>query len=120
VKQQCNAGRNVVHGDATDSDFWSKLKTGTTLELIVLAMPNHRSNIYAAQQIVGSVLSCKIVAIAKFESEVEELAAMGVPSFNIYSEAGSSLAKHAMDTLQDRVRASFVVEKHRLFGLELD
>jgi predicted Kef-type K+ transport protein len=104
VKQQCNAGRNVVHGDATDSDFWSKLKTGTTLELIVLAMPNHRSNIYAAQQIVGSVLSCKIVAIAKFESEVEELAALGVPSFNIYSEAGSSLAKHAMDTLQDRVR----------------
>jgi Kef-type K+ transport system membrane component KefB len=105
VKQQCDAGRNVVYGDATDSDFWSKLKTGTTLELIILAMPNHRSNIYAAHQIVGSALSCKIVAIAKFESEVEELAALGVPSFNIYSEAGSSLARHALDALQDRVRA---------------
>jgi predicted Kef-type K+ transport protein len=103
VKQQCNSGRNVVHGDATDSDFWSKLKTGTTLELIVLAMPNHRSNIYAAQQIVGSDLSCKVVAIAKFASEVDELAALDVPSFNIYSEAGSSLARHALDAVQDRV-----------------
>jgi threonine dehydrogenase-like Zn-dependent dehydrogenase len=77
VKQQCDAGRNVVYGYATDSDFWSKLKTGTTLELIVLAMPNHRSNIYAAQQIVVNDLSCKVVAIAKFASEVEELAALG-------------------------------------------
>jgi hypothetical protein len=92
-----------VHGDATDSDFWSKLKTGTTLELIVLAMPNHRSNIYAAQQIVASDLSCKVVAIAKFASEVDELAALDVPSFNIYSEAGSSLARHALDAVQDRV-----------------
>ncbi len=105
VKQQREAGRNVVHGDATDTDFWSKLKTGTTLELIVLAMPNHRSNIYAAQQIVRSNLSCKVVAIAKFESEVDELGALGVPSFNIYSEAGSSLARHALDAVEDRVRA---------------
>lgn len=94
-----------MYGDATDSDFWSKLKTGKTLELIVLAMPNHRSNIYVAQQIVGIELSCKVVTIAKYASEVDELTAFGVPSFNIYSEAGSSLARHALDAVQDRIRA---------------
>jgi hypothetical protein len=93
-----------VQGDATDSDFWSKLKAGTTLELIVLAMPNHRSNIYAAQQIAASGLVCKVVAIAKYSSEVHELNALGVPSFNIYSEAGSSLASHALDVLQEHTR----------------
>ena len=105
VTQQREAGRNVVYGDATDTDFWSKLKAGSTLELIVLAMPNHRSNIYAAQQIASSGLTSKVVAIAKFASEVDELAALGVPSFNIYSEAGASLATHALDALEDRVRA---------------
>ncbi|MFY9138045.1 cation:proton antiporter [Zwartia sp.] len=104
VRQQREYGRNVVQGDATDSDFWSKLKAGTTLELIVLAMPNHRSNIYAAQQITASGLVCKVVAIAKYASEVQELKALGVPAFNIYSEAGSSLASHALDVLQDRTQ----------------
>lgn len=104
VKQQREAGRNVVYGDATDTDFWNKLKVGSTLELIVLAMPNHRSNIYAAQQIAMSSLTSKVVAIAKFKSEVDELAALGVPSFNIYSEAGSALATHALDALEDRAR----------------
>lgn len=104
VKQQREAGRNVVYGDATDTDFWNKLKAGSTLELIVLAMPNHRSNIYAAQQIAMSSLTSKVVAIAKFKSEVDELAALGVPSFNIYSEAGSALATHALDALEDRAR----------------
>ena len=91
----------MVYGDATDTDFWSKLKAGSTLELIVLAMPNHRSNIYAAQQIASSGLVSKVVAIAKFPNEVDVLAALGVPSFNIYSEAGSSLARHALDALED-------------------
>lgn len=102
VKQQRELGRYVVHGDATDSDFWGKLKAGTTLELIVLAMPNHRSNIYAAQQITASGLVCSVVAIAKYSSEVNELAELGVPAFNIYSEAGSSLANHALEVLQNR------------------
>jgi len=99
VKQQREAGRQVVAGDATDTDFWSKLRTGTTLELIVLAMPNHRSNIYAAQQIASNGIVTKVVAIAKFPNEVEELKALGIPSFNIYSEAGESLARHALESI---------------------
>lgn len=96
VDAQRAQGRRVMLGDADDTDFWSKLKTGDTIDLVVLAMPNHGSNVYAAQQIRNLAIDCKVVAVAKFPSEVEELEALDVPAFNMYSEAGSSLARHAL------------------------
>lgn len=96
VDVQREQGRHVLHGDADDTDFWNKLKAGNTIELVVLAMPNHGSNIYAAQQIRNLSIKCKVVAIAKFPAEVQELEALDVPAFNMYSEAGSSLARHAL------------------------
>ena len=91
------AGRNVKVGDATDTDFWNTIKASNTQELMVLAMPSHHSNVYAAQQIRKAGLTCQVVAIAKFAEEVEELKALNVPSFNMYSEAGLGLARHALD-----------------------
>lgn len=102
---QQSKGRNVLVGDATDTDFWSKLRLSTAKELIVLAMPSHNSNVFAAQQIRSVGIDCQVVAIAKFHEEVEELAALDVPSFNMYSEAGTSLARHAIETLLTRGHA---------------
>jgi predicted Kef-type K+ transport protein len=93
------AGRNVKVGDATDTDFWNSIKAANSKELIVLAMPSHHSNVYAAQQIRNAGLGSHVVAIAKFAEEVEELDALGVPSFNMYSEAGSGLARHALQAM---------------------
>lgn len=89
-------GRQVKEGDATDTDFWNMIKVDNSKDLIVLAMPTHNSNIYAAQQIRKAGLTCKVVAIAKFAEEVQELAELDVPSFNMYSEAGAGLARHAL------------------------
>jgi Trk K+ transport system NAD-binding subunit len=93
------AGRNVKVGDATDTDFWNSIKAANGKELIVLAMPSHHSNVYAAQQIRNAGLGSHVVAIAKFAEEVDELDALGVPSFNMYSEAGSGLARHALQAM---------------------
>ena len=93
------AGRNVKVGDATDTDFWNTIKESNGKVLIVLAMPSHHSNVYAAQQIRNAGLTCHVVAIAKFGEEVHELDALGVPSFNMYSEAGSGLARHALQAM---------------------
>jgi Trk K+ transport system NAD-binding subunit len=93
------AGRNVKVGDATDTDFWNTIKVSNTKDLIVLAMPSHHSNVYAAHQIRNAGLTCQVVAIAKFGEEVEELKALDVPSFNMYSEAGLGLARHALDAM---------------------
>jgi hypothetical protein len=93
------AGRNVKVGDATDTDFWNTIKVANSKDLIVLAMPSHNSNVYAAHQIRNAGLNCQVVAIAKFGEEVKELKELNVPSFNMYSEAGLGLARHALDAM---------------------
>lgn len=100
VDEQRAQGRNVLLGDATDSDFWLKLSAGRDMELIVLAMPNHHNNVYAAHQIRNVGLNGRLVAIAKYDAEVRELAELNVPSFNMYSEAGAGLARRAQEELK--------------------
>jgi len=97
--EQRARGRNVVVGDATDTDFWAKIRIGNTIELIVLAMPSHHSNLVAAHQIRNVGIKCSVVAIAQFQDDVAELAEFGITSFNMYSEAGSGLARHALQVL---------------------
>jgi predicted Kef-type K+ transport protein len=89
-------GRNVLMGDATDTDFWTSLKAGRHLKLLVLAMPQHHSNLYAAHQIRNGGLDCLVVAVARYPEEVEELEALGVQAFNMYSQAGVGLARCAL------------------------
>ena len=90
-------GLNVKVADATDTDFWDMVKINAPVEeIILLAMPNHHNNISAAKRIKASGLTCNVVAIAKHENEVEELCNLGVPSFNLYREAGEGLGREAM------------------------
>ena len=93
-------GFNVEVADATDTDFWNMVHLSKPdEEMILLAMPNHMSNVYAAERIKASGLNCKIVAIAKHESEVKDLTNMGIPSFNLYREAGEGLAREALNVI---------------------
>ena len=94
------AGFNVAIADATDTDFWNMVHLSEPVEeMIVLAMPNHHSNLYAAERIQASGLDCKVVAIAKHESEVQELSKLGIASFNLYQEAGEGLGREALDAM---------------------
>jgi len=88
-------GRRVILGDACDTEFWLKLKGDIHLELMVLAMPNHQGNMYAARQIRNLGFTCQVSAIARRPEEVEELQELGVCAvFNMYEEAGAGLASH--------------------------
>lgn len=89
-------GRNVMVGDATDTDFWTKIRHNSPPELVVLAMPSHHGNVYAAHQLRNLNFHCKVAAIAKFPEEVEELQSLGVVVFNMYEQAGAGLARHAI------------------------
>ncbi|MFW6324846.1 MAG: cation:proton antiporter [Desulfovibrionales bacterium] len=91
-------GRKVILGDACDTEFWLKLRRGLNLEMIILAMPNHKGNMFAVQQIRSIGFDCQVAAIAKFPEEVEELKKFGVCSvFNVYDQAGSGLAQRAIE-----------------------
>jgi hypothetical protein len=103
AEQLRSEGLFVEVADATDTDFWNQVHLSKPVEeMILLAMPNHMSNIFAAERINASGLDCKVFAVAKHETEVKELSKMGVPSFNLYSEAGESFGREALGTLAQK------------------
>lgn len=89
------ADRNVMLADATDSDFWEKVKVRDNIDLVVLAMPKHGSNLQAARTLRRHEFEGIVVGTGKFDDEVRELRALGLDTaFNLYSEAGAGFAEH--------------------------
>ena len=100
VARNLKEGRNVVLGDATNPEFWSRLITPhEDIEMILIATPNHRTNIEAAIRMRERGYTGPIVSTALYPDQVQELRDNGVDEvFNIYEEAGSGAAKrmHAL------------------------
>ena len=95
-------GRRVITGDALDSDFWNKLQLTENIKLVLLAMPDHNGNRYAAEQL-SNIDSCnfKVAALAHYKSDERELNELGVnPVYNMYEEAGSGFARHVWSELE--------------------
>ncbi|OOE97135.1 potassium transporter Kef [Salinivibrio sp. MA351] len=91
-------GRQVILGDATDPDFWSRAVSNGNVSLILLAMPNSQANTLALEEIRQTPFKGKVAAIAKYQDELEQLKALGVDeAFNIYQEAGSGFARHVRE-----------------------
>lgn len=94
-------GRRVITGDALDSDFWNKLQLTDNIKLILLAMPDHNGNRYAAEQL-NKIENCSfnVAAIAHYNKDAKELNDLGVTAvYNMYVEAGSSFANHVRSKL---------------------
>jgi len=88
-------GRNVLHGDPSDADFWDKLERNHQIELIMLALPNLQANLDALEQLGQTSFSGRLAAIAKFTDEAQILRQAGATAvFNIYTEAGAGFADH--------------------------
>ena len=100
--QHREAGRRVITGDALDSDFWSKLQLTDNIKLILLAMPDHNGNRYAAEQLNNiDGHNFKVAALAHYKADETELNGLGVNLvFNMYEEAGAGFARHVWSDLQ--------------------
>lgn len=95
VEKHCDAERNVLVADATDSDFWEKVRIKDNIDLVVLAMPKQGSNTHAAKTLKRHNFQGVVVATGKFHDEVKELRQMGLDTaFNLYTEAGAGFAEH--------------------------
>jgi len=101
VEQNCSDGRNVVLGDATNPEFWSRLiASHQEIEMVLLAMPVHNANLDAAKKIRERGYQGPIVATAHFPDHEEELRNNGIDEvFNIYAEAGAGAAMHVHNLL---------------------
>lgn len=94
IKKYRDAGYFVVRADGTNPDLWSRA-TGLTqsLKWAVLCLPTHQANISVVRRLQEENTSCRIVSIANYPDEAEELKELGVDFvFNVYAEAGIGFA----------------------------
>jgi len=104
VEINAEFGRNVVLGDATNPEFWSRVRSpNREIEMILLAMPHHAANIEAAIRLREQGYSGPIVATALYPDQEQELKENGIDEvFNIYAEAGSAAAAHMHGLLEGK------------------
>ncbi|MGL4398369.1 MAG: cation:proton antiporter [Luteolibacter sp.] len=97
------ADRNVLLADATDSDFWERVKVKETIDLVVLAMPKHGANVHAAKTLKRHNFEGVVTATGKFDDEVKELRELGLDTaFNLYNEAGAGFADHVVQVFSQQ------------------
>lgn len=99
-------GYRVVEGDATDRDFWMRVREDDELVIIVLAMPTQIANLGALHELRhagGDRTGRVIAAIAKYTEDVEELEDQGLDTVvHLYAGAGETLADRAAAARHDR------------------
>jgi len=102
VQQLVNEGRNVVEADATDGDFWARLNQAEDVELAVLAMPFHGSNVLAIERLGESGFRGKVAALAKYDDDLHAARQRGADTvLQLYDGAGRELADQAVSVLRD-------------------
>jgi len=95
VQVHQSKGRNVLHGDPSDADFWEKIERDNNIQVVMLALPNLQTNLDALDQLKQVTFTGYIAATARFPDEVVVLKEAGVNAvFNIYTEAGAGFATH--------------------------
>jgi predicted Kef-type K+ transport protein len=96
VEAHISAGRRVIRGSATDSDFWHRLQLDHgSIRLVLLALPQLSENVFAAEHLVKERFDGLVGAIARFPDDEPVLRAAGVHMvFDLYAEAGSGFAQH--------------------------
>lgn len=106
IEQHKQVGRNVMLGDATDSEFWENLRL-ENIQLILLDMPKPEENLFAFQQLEETRFKGKIAATVKYDDQVDWLKQSGLDAaYNIYGEAGAGFANHVADQLCDDIEFS--------------
>ncbi len=93
-------GFDVLRADATDLEFWNRVRRAGKVEVVVLAMPFHRANLIALARLRAAGFSGKVAAVARYDDDVAELRRHGAHAvFHLYGSAGAALADHAAEVL---------------------
>jgi hypothetical protein len=93
VAWQNSVGRHTIEGDATDLDFWNRLRRNDNVRIAVLAMPRHGANLTALACLRESGFTGRVATVARFSDEVDQALRRGVTTaFDVYGGAGLELA----------------------------
>ncbi|MFC8600364.1 cation:proton antiporter [Isoptericola sp. NPDC057191] len=89
-------GIAVVPADATDTEFWARVKSAGRVRLAVLAMPFHKANLIALARLRAAGFDGRVAAIARYDADAVELRRHGADAvFHLYGAAGAELADRA-------------------------
>ena len=106
VEAHRKSGRNVLHGDPSDADFWEKVDTDHQIALVMLALPNLVANLDALDQLKRVAFTGRVTATARHPGEEAQLLEHGATAvFNIYREAGAGFAEHTMALASQTIKA---------------
>lgn len=93
-------GFHVVRADATDVEFWARVRRAGHVKVAVLAMPFHKANLIALARLQAAGFEGRVAAIARYDDDVEELRRQGADAvFHLYGAAGAELADQAAEVL---------------------
>ncbi len=95
VEQLRVRGYDVVEGDATDPDFWTRLRTAD-VQIAVLAMPFHGNNLDALEKLTAGGFTGTVAVVAQYDAELEQSYRHGAHAgIQLYEGAGAELADRA-------------------------
>jgi hypothetical protein len=96
VEQHQKVGRNVVYGDAEDSDFWERVEPAKSrVDLVMLALPDPKTSTFAIRQMAQRGYQGQITASVRYEDEIPILKEVGInAAYSLYEEAGVGFADH--------------------------
>ena len=90
-------GLDVVLGDATDPEFWSRLRPHS-VRMAVLAMPFHTSNVAALQKLQDSEFDGVVAVVTQYDEDLRQARALGADTgFQLYDGVGAELADRGAD-----------------------
>ncbi len=92
-------GFHVVHGDASDLDFWDRARL-LQLDHILVCLSNHRENVDVVELAQELGFDGTIAVAARFPDECEALEKMGCAPYYLYADVGDDFARYTLDYLQ--------------------
>lgn len=97
------AGRHVIMGDATDSDFWERVRP-RGIRLVLLTMPELAANLDVMRRLSDSAYDGKIAVVARYPDEVGMLKQAGANLVvDSFSEAGAGFAARVQENCSDEL-----------------
>jgi hypothetical protein len=96
VEQHRKLERNVVYGDAEDSDFWERVEPAKSrITLVMLALPDTKTTTFAIRQMAQRGYRGQITASVHYEDEILTLKEAGIhAAYSLYEAAGVGFADH--------------------------
>ena len=103
IKKHKLFNRNILIGDATDTDFWERACPVNDVKIIVLTLPMHSVNVEVITLLRENNFKGKIIAVGSFDDEINELQSLGADKvFDYFAEAGVGFADHIYEVYGEK------------------